>query len=94
MKAGLKDLTPHDLRHTAASMMIRSGMDVKVIMEALGHTSVRMTYDLYGYPFPEPSPGSGGEMDRLIAAKRTNEAEGELMTFRRTLARCQRCRNR
>jgi len=41
------DITPHDLRHTAASLMIRSGATVKDVQNALGHESAKMTLDLY-----------------------------------------------
>jgi integrase len=44
---GLGDLRPHDLRHTAASLAIQSGADVKVVQRMLGHASATMTLDLY-----------------------------------------------
>jgi site-specific recombinase XerD len=40
---------PHELRHTAASLAIASGPDVKVIKQMLGHKSATMTLDLYGH---------------------------------------------
>lgn len=48
-KAGMPALRIHDLRHTAASLAIASGADVKVIQRMLGHKSARMTLDLYGH---------------------------------------------
>ncbi len=36
---GLPDLHPHELRHTAASLAIASGADVKVVQQMLGHAS-------------------------------------------------------
>ncbi|MDQ7993760.1 MAG: tyrosine-type recombinase/integrase, partial [Propionicimonas sp.] len=48
-RAGLSELHVHDLRHTAASMMIAGGADVKKVQEALGHKSATMTLDLYGH---------------------------------------------
>lgn len=39
----------HDLRHTAASLAIASGADVKMVQEMLGHKSAVMTLDLYGH---------------------------------------------
>lgn len=41
------DLVPHDLRHTAASLMIRSGATTKDVQNVLGHASAKMTLDLY-----------------------------------------------
>jgi integrase len=47
------NLTPHELRHTAASLAIASGADVKVVQQMLGHKSATMTLDLYGHLFPD-----------------------------------------
>jgi len=46
-----KHLHPHELRHTAASLAIASGADVKVVQQMLGHKSATMTLDLYGHLF-------------------------------------------
>ncbi|MDR1441403.1 MAG: site-specific integrase [Bifidobacteriaceae bacterium] len=46
-------LTPHELRHTAASLAIAAGADVKVVQQMLGHKSATMTLDLYGHLFPD-----------------------------------------
>ena len=42
---GIPDLYPHPLRHTAASLAIASGADVKVVQRMLGHASATMTLD-------------------------------------------------
>jgi len=44
---------PHEFRHTAASLAIASGADVKVVQQMLGHKSATMTLDLYGHLFPD-----------------------------------------
>lgn len=44
--ASLK-LTPHDFRHTAASLAVQSGANVKAIQRMLGHASAAMTLDTY-----------------------------------------------
>lgn len=44
-------ITPHDTRHTAASLAIASGANVKVVQEMLGHASAAMTLDIYGHLF-------------------------------------------
>ena len=53
--AGLDGLgiTPHKLRHTAASLAIASGADVKVVQLMLGHKSAAMTLDVYGHLWPD-----------------------------------------
>ena len=57
-RAGLSDrFRVHDLRHTAASLMIQAGYPPKMLQEILGHASITTTLDLYGHLYR-------GEMDR------------------------------
>jgi len=53
--AGLtaEGLTPHKLRHTAASLAIAAGADVKVVQQMLGHADASMTLNVYGHLFPD-----------------------------------------
>ena len=48
---GVPGLHPHELRHTAASLAIANGADVKVVQQMLGHASATMTLDIYGHLF-------------------------------------------
>jgi integrase len=48
---GRPGLQPHELRHTAASLAIAAGADVKVVQQMLGHASAAMTLDQYGHLF-------------------------------------------
>ena len=48
-RLGWQGLRIHDLRHTAASLAIASGADVKAVQRMLGHASATMTLDLYGH---------------------------------------------
>jgi len=48
-KAGLGDWHPHELRHSAASLMLAQGVKLQVVSEVLGHSSIRMTSDVYGH---------------------------------------------
>lgn len=50
---GEPGLHPHELRHTAASLAIASGADVKVVQQMLGHKTATMTLDLYGHLYPD-----------------------------------------
>lgn len=47
--AGLGDWHPHELRHSAASLMLAQGVKLQVVSEVLGHSSIRMTADVYGH---------------------------------------------
>ncbi|MGH9119864.1 MAG: tyrosine-type recombinase/integrase [Acidimicrobiales bacterium] len=40
---------PHELRHSAASLMLAAHTDPKVVSEVLGHSSIRITMDVYGH---------------------------------------------
>jgi hypothetical protein len=44
---GLPGLTPHELRHTAASLAVSAGANVKAVQRMLGHASAAMTLDVY-----------------------------------------------
>jgi len=51
--AGLPRMTIHDLRHTAASLAIASGANVKAVQRMLGHASAAMTLDVYADLFDD-----------------------------------------
>ncbi len=44
---GLEGLTPHEQRHTAASLAVSAGANVKAVQRMLGHASAAMTLDVY-----------------------------------------------
>ncbi|WP_234998651.1 tyrosine-type recombinase/integrase [Demequina sp. NBRC 110057] len=46
-------LTPHKLRHTAASMAIAAGADVKVVQQMLGHADASETLNTYAHLWPD-----------------------------------------
>jgi integrase len=46
-------MTIHDLRHTAASLAISSGANVKGVQRVLGHASAAMTLDVYADLFDD-----------------------------------------
>jgi len=50
---GEDGLTPHELRHTAASLAVRSGANVKAVQRMLGHASAAMTLDVYADLFDD-----------------------------------------
>lgn len=56
----------HDLRHTAASLAIASGADVKVVQRMLGHASAAMTLDRYGHLWDHGLDDVASRMDDLI----------------------------
>jgi len=71
---GVPDLHPHQLRHTAASLAIASGADVKVVQQMLGHGSATMTLDTYGHLFEDRLDEVGDAMDAAREAARERRA--------------------
>lgn len=65
---GLDGLVPHELRHTAASLAIASGANVKAVQKMLGHKSAALTLDRYGHLFED-------ELDTV--AERLNDARAK-----------------
>ena len=52
--AGLPDTVRiHDLRHTAASLLVAAGVHAKVVQQQLGHSSIVVTMDRYGHLYPD-----------------------------------------
>ena len=51
--SGVPRTTPHDLRHTAASLAVSAGANVKAVQKMLGHASAAMTLDIYADLFDD-----------------------------------------
>lgn len=62
-------MTVHDLRHTAASLMVRSGANVKAVQNQLGHASAAMTLDTYADLFDDDLDLVGDAMNRMLLEK-------------------------
>lgn len=52
-RAGLPDARLHDLRHTAASLLLLQGVPARVVMEILGHSQIALTMNTYSHVAPE-----------------------------------------
>jgi len=51
-RAGLPRIRFHDLRHTAATLLLGQNVNVKVVSEMLGHSQIAITLDLYSHVTP------------------------------------------
>jgi integrase len=60
----------HDLRHTAASILIAQGAHPKVVQEHLGHSSIVITMDRYGHLYPEDRTKVADALDAAFSAAR------------------------
>jgi integrase len=64
----------YDLRHTAASLMIREGASVKAVQKQLGHATASITLDVYGHLFPDELDALAGRLERARAEALTDLA--------------------
>jgi integrase len=62
-------ITPHDLRHTAASLSISAGANVKAVQTMLGHASAAMTLDTYSDLFPDDLDAVAARLDEAARAQ-------------------------
>ena len=62
-------MTIHDLRHTAASLMVQSGANVKTVQRQLGHKSAAMTLDVYADLFDDDLDDLSERMGGLLFSK-------------------------
>ena len=67
-RAGLPDIRIHDLRHTAASLLVAQGTHPRVIMEILGHSQISLTMNTYTHVLPEAQREATALMDVLFPA--------------------------
>jgi integrase len=61
-------ITPHDLRHTTASLAVSAGANVKAVQRMLGHTKASMTLDVYADLFDEDLDGVAERLDVAMRA--------------------------
>ena len=58
-----KGLTPHELRHTAASLAVSAGANLKAVQRMLGHASAAMPLDVYSGVFDDDLDGVAERRD-------------------------------
>lgn len=66
--AGLPRLRFHDLRHTAATLLLGQGVHPKVVSEMLGHSRITVTLDLYSHVTPTMQEAATRAMDSVLRA--------------------------
>lgn len=66
MRAGLRKIRFHDLRHTYATLLIAQNENIKFIQSQLGHASIQTTIDRYGHILPNTHHGVGERLDKLV----------------------------
>ena len=66
-RAGLPSIRFHDLRHTAATLLLGRGVNPKIVSEMLGHTKVGITLDIYSHVLPDMQQQAAAEMEVALA---------------------------
>ncbi len=65
--AGLpSDIVLYDLRHTCATLLLLAGENPKIVSERLGHSSIRMTLDVYSHVLPAMQESAATKLDSLL----------------------------
>jgi len=68
--AGLPKVRFHDLRHTAATLLMLFEVHPKVVQERLGHSRVGITLDTYSHVLPTMQRAAADKLDGLIESMR------------------------
>lgn len=64
--AGQRRIRFHDLRHTAATLMLAGGVDVKLVAETLGHRDATMVLKVYGHVLPQQRTEAAQRMEAIL----------------------------
>lgn len=64
--AKLLRITPHECRHTFASLMIAAGVNAKTLSTYMGHASIEITFDTYGHLMPGNEQEAAGLLDAYL----------------------------
>lgn len=93
-QAGVPRLRFHDLRHTAASLMVRRGVSAKLVSDRLGHADVAFTLRVYTHLYDDQRREAALPLDQLLAGpvKESAEPSGDelIAQLQRLLAALQR----
>ena len=65
-KAGIHSITTHGFRHTHATLLFASGLDIKQVQARLGHSNVQTTLNIYTHAMKEKQDKIGDEFAKYI----------------------------
>ena len=72
-KANLPNCTPHSLRHSFTSLLGQLGISPKVAQELLGHTTIRMTMDVYSHVMPGMKESAIDQLGKALGEEKAVE---------------------
>lgn len=72
--AELPNIRFHDIRHTAATLMLQQGIHPKVVQERLGHLDIALTLNTYSHVLPDIQKDAVEKMDHFLASAEASVA--------------------
>ena len=78
-EAGVPHMHFHDLRHSAATILLSMGVNMKVVQELLGHSDIAITLGLYSHLLPSMQQEAVDKWDNVFGReeKQEHKANGE-----------------
>lgn len=67
-RAGLQHMRFHDLRHSAATLLLSMEVNPKIVQEILGHSNISMTMDIYSHVLPSMQREAMGKWDDTLGS--------------------------
>ncbi|MBI2762059.1 MAG: tyrosine-type recombinase/integrase [Chloroflexi bacterium] len=65
--AGLPDMRVHDPRHSAASLLLAQGVELRMVMQALGHSRIDLTTNTYAHILPSLRRATEEQMEAILS---------------------------
>ena len=65
-EAGLPDIRFHDLRHSAATLLLALGVHPKIVQEILGHSNIAMTMNVYSHVLPTMQQDAMSRLNEVL----------------------------
>ena len=62
----MPDMRFHDLRHSAATILLAAGVHPKVVQERMGHSSIVLTINIYSYVLPSMQQDAADKIDDMF----------------------------
>ena len=70
-----KNITCHSLRHTFATRGLEAGVDMKIMQEFMGHSSIKMTSDLYTHVLPDKKKEAIEKLQNVIDINKNEHSD-------------------
>ena len=73
-RAGCKHIPFHGLRHTFATTALENGLDIKTLLEILGHSSAETTLNVYSHVTAEMERNAAQKIDSAFGTQKSRDA--------------------